>query len=315
MHEQRVRPKGKILIAERIRRPQATSLALPCEYDELNANILPNRIILSTLRAVLRADELDGTIRRELLELLPEWSAFDPLRLSRRLFRRVQLHRNMRHYRFALDVCRLLHAQFLPNEGTGERRFRDFQRDDARMGALFEAFVRNFYRREQDRFRVSAPLVKWALNPEKSTESGISFLPEMRTDIVLSDGLDRWIIDCKFYRSAFQSYRDVRKFISGHLYQLFAYVKNQEVVEGWERVRGMLLYPTNGETINEHVSLHGHEFRIASINLNQEWRNIGADLLGLTQSPIARQTTMRSNRENRPLPVPDDQPSHEGRLS
>jgi 5-methylcytosine-specific restriction enzyme subunit McrC len=54
------------------------------------------------------------------------------------------------------------------------------------------------------------------------------------------------IVECKFYRDAFQRFHDTPKFISDHLYQLFAYLKNQNAVPGWEGVRGMLLYPAMG---------------------------------------------------------------------
>ena len=76
------------------------------------------------------------------------------VRLSRRVFRTVQLHRNNRFYRFLLGICRLIHDSLLVDEVTGEVQFRDFVRDDRRMRLLFKRFLRNFYRREQADFAV-----------------------------------------------------------------------------------------------------------------------------------------------------------------
>ena len=103
----------------------------------------------------------------------------------------------------------------------------------------------------------------------------------MQTDIVLQNSNEKVIIDCKFYKNAFQHHYDTRKFISDHLYQLFTYIKNQARNSGWESVRGMLLYPTVDYAIDEHITIQGHQIRIAAIDLNQEWSKISNDLLKL----------------------------------
>ncbi len=101
----------------------------------------------------------------------------------------------------------------------------------------------------------------------------------MRTDIVLESNDLKIIVDCKFYRELFQNNQGSVKFHSPHLYQLFAYLKNQEIESGWENANGMLLYPTSGARVDETVSIHGHQIRIVSINLDQNWEDIAASLL------------------------------------
>ncbi len=115
----------------------------------------------------------------------------------------------------------------------------------------------------------------------------------MNTDIVLERDGDRVIVDCKFYRDAFQRFYDTPKFISDHLYQLFAYLKNQSAVPGWEAVRGMLLYPAMGVPVDEQVAVDGHEIRIVSVNLGQDWQCVSGDLLRLlkVESPLAPMAT------------------------
>lgn len=52
---------------------------------------------------------------------------------------------------------------------------------------------------------------------------------------------DKLIIDYKVYADAFLRHLDRQKFISGHLYQLYTYLKNEARVAECEQARGMLL--------------------------------------------------------------------------
>ena len=47
----------------------------------------------------------------------------------------------------------------------------------------------------------------------------------------------------------------------------------------------MLLYPTVIESIDEVVTIQGHQIRIASINRDQPWQSIATDLLALLTKP------------------------------
>lgn len=285
-HERRVRLKGKIQIAEDIKRPVFSSATRMCEFDELDSDVLPNQIIAATFAKLMRHPGLSEENRKGVREAFATFAHCSPLRIRNQDFRRLRLNGNMRHYRFILNVCELIHSQSLGTEESGSTRFRDFERDEATMGLLFERFVRTFYEKEQSQYRVSAPQVRWDLDIENSSGNGPGLLPSMQSDIFLASENDRWIIDCKFYRSLYQQNFDTRKFISGNLYQLFSYLRNQSVVPGWENARGMLLYPTTHEQVHEHVSIQGHEIHIASINLSQDWKGITHDLLNLISEPI-----------------------------
>jgi 5-methylcytosine-specific restriction enzyme subunit McrC len=286
--ERLVRPKGKVLFTEDIRRPPRGELVKACEFDELDPNVLPNQIIHSTLCLLQRHPELNARNQRELREVVGYWRGFSRPRLTSSSFRRVSIHRNMRHYRFALNVCELVHEQCLATQSEGRYQFRDFLRDEARMGTLFEQFVRNFFAKEQSVFTVSRPEVKWNIDRERSTERGQTLLPSMNTDVVLESESDRLIIDCKFYRDAFQWYYGTPKFISEHLYQLFSYLKNQSRLPGWAGVRGMLIYPVVDAPFDEIVTIDGHEIRVVSIDLGQDWQRVSEDLLGLLDLNLCR---------------------------
>jgi len=281
VRERRTLPRGKILLTEELRRPVIGSLARTCEFDELSADILPNQIIRATLALMLRNPEVKTELRTELRNVFGFFEPFGSLRLEARAFRQVQLHRNMRHYRFVLDVCEFIHRQLLPSTTPGQSRFRDFLRDDARMGELFEQFVRNFFTKEQSRYRVGKAQIAWALDEVQSSPGGLQLLPSMETDIRLEAPDDNMIIECKFYSKPLRTHYEKTSFISGHLYQLFTYLKNQERQLGWKNACGILLYATVHEPFDEHVHLHGHRIRVVSVRLDQDWQKLCAELLGL----------------------------------
>jgi 5-methylcytosine-specific restriction endonuclease McrBC regulatory subunit McrC len=58
--------------------------------------------------------------------------------------------------RFLLNICELLHENLIVTDKSGEVFFRDFLRDERKMGALFQKFVMNFFKREQTSYRVTA---------------------------------------------------------------------------------------------------------------------------------------------------------------
>lgn len=283
MRERRAFPRGKILLTEELRRPVIGSLARTCEFDELSADILPNQIIRATLALMLRNERVKPELRAQMREVFGFFEPFAAMRLDGRAFRQLQLHRNMRHYRFVLDVCEFIHRQLLPNTNAGQSRFRDFVRDDARMGELFEQFVRNFFAKEQSRYRVTRPSVAWALNEDRSSPGGLQLLPSMKTDICLEAWDEKVIVECKFYSTPLRTHYEKTSFISGHLYQLFSYLKNQECQPGWEAASGMLLYATVDEPFDERVHLHGHSIRVVSVSLSQDWQKLSAALLALLE--------------------------------
>ena len=105
----------------------------------------------------------------------------------------------------------------------------------------------------------------------------------METDISLSNESSRLIIECKFYESALQS-RKVSgeetsgKFISGHVYQLYAYLKNLEIKHQIP-TSGMIIYPENGKKIESLYSLQGHTVLIKTVNLGMSSTEIERDLI------------------------------------
>nr|NIO74923.1 restriction endonuclease [Armatimonadota bacterium] len=146
------------------------------------------------------------------------------------------------------------------------------------MANLFEEFVRNFYKIEQDKYYVTREYVKW--DAKALDEISSSYLPRMQTDISMESNSKKIIIETKFYKEALQTHYDIEKIRQDHLNQLFVYLKHLEKGGGLNLdCEGILLYPTVKKEIELNYESQGHKIGVRTINLNQEWRNIHNDLM------------------------------------
>lgn len=171
-------------------------------------------------------------------------------------------------------------SELLINEETGESKFRDFLRSERQMAALFEKFVRNFYKREQRIFRVKAERILW--QDVEADEASLSMLPSMKTDVSLESKTRKLVIDTKYYGEALNSYYGHESVRSAHLYQIFAYLKNLQIQGGECReLEGMLLYPTVGVSLDLRYRIQGHSVRVATVDLNADWQAIHKRLMSL----------------------------------
>jgi len=271
------RPRGKIDFARTLKRNLLIENRLSCDFDELDYNVLHNRILKTTIANVMAVENLDSDLKEGLHEINRRLWEINEVILSAQLFRRVQLHRNNYYYGFLLSVCELVFDTLLASEDRGNMRFRDFARDENKMAKLFESFVRNFYVLEQDRFRVQSLKIAWQV--ESGTDQAINYLPEMKTDVCLTSQARKIILDCKFYRDALQTNWQKRTLHSAHLYQLFAYLRNKESDDGWNDCEGILLYPTVGTPLNVTYKIQRHSMVVRTVNLNQDWRSIHKEML------------------------------------
>jgi 5-methylcytosine-specific restriction enzyme subunit McrC len=305
--------RGKFNLSATVKADLLRRYRTVCEFDELSHDVLHNRILKATLRDLLRTNGLDVRLREPLRATWHRLHEIAEIPLTERTFRRVQFHRSNSLYRFLLDVCRLLHQYLIPNERTGQFTFRNFLRDKKRMRVLFERFIRNFFRRHAVGYVVEAEPIRW--QDATGSAQDLALLPGMRTDVSLRCPGLVLVIDAKYYRETLQAYRGRATIRSGHLYQLFAYLKNIALkTEHDTEVEGLLIYPLTTLPIELSVRIQGHRVRVYTLNLNQDWPQIHADLLGLlpimpSPSPAAtaqRQSTREA--EERPNEKRNDEP-------
>ena len=269
----RIDVSSSLLLAMR-RVPQ-----LHCEFDELSADTLPNRILRETLVRLARVNGIHPSNARTLGTLAKFFRDVSNLRITKQHFHQVQLYRHNAYYGFLLNICELIHEATLP-EGTGGRyRFSDILRDERKMALIFQAFVKNFLRIEQSKYEVRSLQFEW---DAEGDEADIRLLPKMTTDIHLVSGDERIIIDTKYYGEALQENYGKRSLRSENLYQLFSYLKNSEKRgPEYSAAKGVLLYPAIGITPAFRAMIQGHEIRVVTVNLDQPWQQVRRELLGL----------------------------------
>ena len=274
--------RGKLMIGEMAKRALRTRGRTACEFEELSRDVLHNRILRSTLGALLKLPDMDTGVRSEIRTVHDKLEGIGLVRLDRRLFQRVQLDRNRRVYRFLMSVCELIHDHLLVDERTGERRFLDIRKDCNRMWSLFEDFVIEFYRREQHDFDVNRDGrgIRW--NDKGTREDQRSMIPRMEGDALLDSQDRRIVLDAKWYREPLNHHYGGKKLHSAHLYQLLAYLRNREATaDPGPRHEGILLYPVVTEPVRADVCLEGFSIRARGIDLAQPWPQIHDDMLNL----------------------------------
>ena len=262
--------KGKVNITDSLRKnlfPKGLSV---CEFDELSTDILANQILKTTLQNLTQISSLSATLKHEIRIVIYRLREVSEIVLTDAIFHKVQINRNNSFYAFLLNISELIHKNLLINEEAGSLQFKDFLRDERQMARLFEEFIRNFYKIEVPESRVYREDLHWKMSGEGNT-----FLPKMQTDISIKLGDRKLIIDAKYYTETLQKYYNTEKIHSQHLYQLFAYLKNQENPQA----EGILIYPTTEKSLSLTYNHEGHKIRIETLNLNQDWVGIKEDLI------------------------------------
>lgn len=270
-------PRGKIDVPAHIKRVLRPTGRAACVIDELDHDVLMNQIVFTTLERLASAVTAP-TIRRSLLNLAMRMPAVSRVELSDGVFARMRLHRLTAHYAFVLNLCELVFRSLVP-DGKGGWAFVDFTGDQKTMGLLFEDFVRNFLKREQSVFTVDRDRIAWPL--DALTPGSTELLPRMETDVTLTAPGRRCVLEAKFNTEPLRAGRGGgRRLREGHLYQLFAYLRHMEAAGKFVSV-GVLLYATKGERFEHRYRLDAQEIHARSLDLDQPWEQIRADLLAL----------------------------------
>lgn len=262
--------KGKLDVSQSFKKNLFIKGLAICEYDELSSDILANQILKTTLINLYQTEGLDAKLRHEIKAVLWRMNEVSEIRISEEFFRRIEIQQHNILYSFLLNISELVHFNLLPNQIEGHYAFRDFVQDERQMARVFEEFIRNFYKIEVPEAKVYREDLHWKMAGENT-----QFLPKMQTDISIKMNGKKLIIDAKYYTQTLQQYYNSEKIHSPHLYQLFAYLKNQED----ERAEGILIYPTTEKSLRLSYTHEGHTIRVETLNLNQDWQGIKSDLL------------------------------------
>jgi 5-methylcytosine-specific restriction enzyme subunit McrC len=276
--------RGKLDIGATVKRDLLRQGRTWCRFDELQYDIPRNRIIKAVLRLLLRVPQLDPDNRDGARRLYSKLDAVRDVPLHPSLFRGLQSHRLVREYDFALRLARLLADSVILDEIGNAGRFVDFSEDEATMHQLFEDFVFNFYSLECPEWAPRRRRIDWF--HARGSEEALQHLPVMRTDVYLSVGDRRIVLDTKFYTAPLGGrYREGVR--SDNLYQLYSYVENATKSEEGAEVEGVLLYAATEQTFSFQYSLNGRRLDVRTLNLAQDWRSIHRELVEIPASEAA----------------------------
>ncbi|ARV17030.1 hypothetical protein AEP_00064 [Curvibacter sp. AEP1-3] len=249
-----------------------------CQFDELTVNSLNNRLIKATLKKLSVSKGLNSELRKQTVIILKSLRNIEDIVVTKREFQKVQLHSNTRFYRFLLNVCELIHDSSLVETQSGSTKFREFVRDEKAMARVFERFLYNFIQREIQTVKVKRDRIEWQAT--SLSDPSLALLPSMNTDISISRGADRLIVDAKYYTTTLSSRWETEKIHSHNLYQLLSYLNNAPK-EGIESTAGMLIYPKVDKSLRQRYVINGFPVCIATVDLNQDWPLVHAEMVDL----------------------------------
>lgn len=273
--------RGRIDVARSVTARTVTRGRLVCEFDEYEIDTPHNRAMKSVIVLLIRHGEVSVARKEALRRVLPYLDAVTLIAPRSIKWDALTYHRSNASYRLLLGVCELVVRGLLPTETAGATRLSSWISDDS-MSALYERFLREYYAFHHPELSPGAWTVAWDLD-RSSSSSGQ--LPEMRTDVTLRRGGRTLIIDAKYYGQTMQVGQWGKSTIhSGHLYQLLTYVKNKDRARDGS-VSGVLLYARTDAEAQPHldVVIQGSRIGARTLDLNQPWEHIAAELEGLSR--------------------------------
>ncbi len=294
--------RGKIDISESIKRQTFHQARLICIFDEFTEDILMNRIIKTTLEILKKTSLEDDYLRKtaedtnaekqldssEQLDsgqqvnvgenyikrksalnyLLRHFASVSLIQPNEIAWGSLKFHRNNKPYQFLINLCRLIIDNYVFSHQTGNKRYRTLD-GDLKFSALFERFLLNYYSYHYyPKLHVFSNQIKWNATPGKRKGQ----LPRMKTDVVITNELNALIIDAKCYRNSLDNNYGKKIVKSGHIYQIYSYVKNYDTARSGN-VSGLLLYAKTND--DEHANLDciidGNRIGAQTLDLTLEW--------------------------------------------
>lgn len=266
---------GKLDIRGTINNKLQRKQKLSCEYDELSENNAFNQILKTTAVFLLRYPSVSIEHRTVLKKVMLFFDNVDIIEPSCIKWNMLRYQRNNQSYKMLLNICYFVLEGLLLSTDKGQYKMATFL-DEQRMSRLYEKFVLEYYRYHHPDLRAAASQVAWNID-----DGVIDFLPIMQTDITLRNGKKVLIIDTKYYSYTMQvqGQYDSRKLHSNNLYQIFTYVKNQDV-SSTGNVAGMLLYARTEEPIipDCDFQMSGNKISVKTLDLNVAFAGIAAQL-------------------------------------
>ena len=201
------------------------------------------------------------------------------IKINNNTFKLLKYHRNKIHYKFIINICKLVYNNLILDKNYNENsgRFYIDKNENKTMHRIYEKFVLNYYKINYQNFTVKSQPIKWQIKNDN-----FNFIPNMKTDITIYNKEKCLIIDTKYYKEILKEHKGKEIIRPSHLYQIYAYMNN---IKFKGNIKGILLYAGTNEIINKNYQkekfdykIQDKDFSVRILDLNKEWENIEKQL-------------------------------------
>lgn len=266
--------KGKIDIGETIKNKSNGRQGLNCDYDEFTENNVFNQILKTTSYILMTSSDIKQDRKKKLRKRLAYFSNVDFIAPSSIAWNRLYYQRNNRSYHLLMSICYFVLSNKLLTTENGKYKAAQFL-DEQQMSRLFEKFILEYYRKHYPSLSPYPNEITWDFDAKPDER-----WPSMKTDITLMDPkLGTLIIDTKYYGSEMQNRFGKDTYHSANIYQIYAYVNNEDKCHDG-RTSGMLLYAKTEDDppLDSATEIGGHHFYVRTLDLNCRFEQIKRQL-------------------------------------
>lgn len=268
--------RGKLSIQQTIKKRMTRDTHLVCQFDTFSENNIFNQILKSCVLLLLRHSDVSVERKAKLRRLMIYFEAVDEIPSTSIRWNALRYDRNTRTYQMLHSLCYFLLQSRLLSTESGDVKMARFS--DDHMNLLFQRFVMEYYKKKHPEYKAHAKQIMWNMCEDEGFSTAM--LPIMQTDITLSIAGRTLIIDTKYYGHTVQENMGKTSLISPNLYQIQAYVMNEDKYHTG-LVDGMLLYARTDSGIQPNIlfkNLDGNIFMARTLDLSQDFKIIEEQL-------------------------------------
>lgn len=260
--------RGRIELVDSMKRWGRKERGAVCSFDDFTENCKFNQIIKAVGYFLMTRQEVKKENREALKKVLLRFSEVELISWRKIAWDKIRFYRNNASYEMLLYICRCTVERELLTEQKGEKKAKDYW-EEQNLPKLFERFVLEYYKVYFSQYKPMARKITW------DAEGNQEYLPDMRTDVKMNFRERCLIIDTKFYKTVMQKYYERETIHSANLYQIYAYVKNEDK-ENKKNVAGVLLYAktAEGKELDEEYQMGGSKIGVVTIDLGKEFCEI-----------------------------------------
>ena len=310
------RVRGRIDVLNSFSRGLFERGKVACRYNELTLDTPRNRYARAALIRLsaelgreqnVGDDQIDLARRCQVLAGAMLRAGVRGDKPSRAELATDQIARHESNDRLMVSLSRAVFDLILPTEEEGSRSFLEASREELKgkngFPYLYEKAIGNFFKVElsrSDGWEVSQDERRY-WNVECGSSGIGRYMPSMVCDIVLTNERERRriVIDTKFTDIHSHRFENTDKFKSGHIYQMYAYLRSQEGRMDDPHPftsEGILLYPTLYQEVDETAVIQGHQIRFATVSLKQSSKDFVERLKSIPCFPWSPQDHAVSRR-------------------